>query len=221
MSEAVFDRTNIGITYCKPSRGSGHVVRRPLPASIKVPPEWGNGPDASWYVVATEPAKEYRVRDRLMLEGWSAWLPECVIVRQHKRHAGLSSRLKGPLFPGYLFTRLDLSVARWRLLEDEDHREAGIARLLRHDDRPVPVPDADIERLRLLVAEDGGALIIERGRLRKKLIAGEPLRVIAGPFAGFSALYDGAEARDRINILLDILGATRVVAVAEAQVEPA
>jgi len=197
------------------------VVRRLAPPVIRVPAEWSDGPDAAWYVVATEPAKEYRVRDCLDREGWSAWLPECVVVRQHKRYAGLISRLKGPLFPGYLFARLALSVARWRTLEDDDHRDVGIVRVLRLDERPRALPSAEIERLRLLVEEDGGALIIKAGRLRRTLVLGETLRVIEGPFAGFSALYRSDEAKDRINILLDILGAPRVIAVAEAWVEPA
>jgi len=213
MSEAV--------TYCPAHRGTGRVVRRPCPAAIKVPAEWCYGPAAAWYVVATEPAKEYRVRDQLDREGWSVWLPECVMVRQHKRYAGLVSRLKGPLFPGYLFARLDLSVARWRILEDEDHRDVGVSRVLRLDERPRALPGADIERLRLLVEEDGGALIIKAGRLRRTLALGETLRVIDGPFAGFNGLYQSDKAKDRINILLDILGAPRVIAVAEAWVEPA
>jgi transcription antitermination factor NusG len=221
MSGAVFDRTNIGVTYCPPSRGSGCVVRRPAPAAIKVPPEWGDGPGAAWYVVATDPAKEYRVRDCLALEGWRVWLPECVIERQHKRFAGLVSRLKGALFPGYLFARIDMSLARWRILEDERHRDAGIERLLRLDDRPLPVPDDDIERLVALVAEDGGALVIRRGQRRRTLIIGEPVRVIDGPFTGFNGLYQAIEAQDRINILLDIFGRDTLVAMAEAQVEPA
>jgi hypothetical protein len=41
----------------------------------------------------------------------------------------------------------------------------------------------DMDRLRLLVEEDGGALIIKAGRPRRKLIAGETLRLIDGPFA--------------------------------------
>jgi transcriptional antiterminator RfaH len=221
MSGAVFDRTDIGITYCPPSRSSRHVVSRPMPAAIKVPSEWGNGPDAAWYVIATEPAKEYRVRDRLDREGWSVWLPECVVMRQHKRFAAGLSRHKGPLFPGYLFVSLDLSAARWRVLEDEDHREVGIARLLRLDDRPRSLPKPEIDRLRLLVEEDGGALIIKAGRLRRTLVQGEVVRVIDGPFIGFNALYQSDEAKDRINILLDLFGRSTVIAVSEAWVEPA
>ena len=204
-------------TRCPPRAASAPIRLNTLFAEDRIPEEWSQSEMATWYVVSVESNKEYRMRDRLDHQGWSVWLPECVIERKHKCYQGLINRLRGPLFPGYLFVRFDILQAQWRRIEEIE----GIERVLRHGDWPRALPAAEIERLQRLAEADGGAIVIKAGMPRREYVEGELLRVIAGPFTGFEAVYDSPDAKDRINILLDILGATRVIAVSSALVEPA
>lgn len=204
-------------TICPPRVGIAPLRLSAIIVEDTIPSGWSASPRATWFVISSVPAKEYRVRDRLEKQGWQTWLPECVVERKHKRYHGLINRSRGPLFPGYLFVRFDLNLAQWRMIEEVD----GVERLLRNGIFPRALPIDDVERLQKLCEADGGALVIKAGMPRRQYLAGETVRVIGGPFEGFEAIVDSPDAKDRINILLDILGGTRVIAVPEALVEPA
>lgn len=194
-----------------PLRIAVRVVEQTIPA------HWCASEEAMWFVVSTAPAKEYMIANYLERQGWATWLPECVVERKHKRQHGHTVQHRGPLFPGYIFVRFDLNLAQWRIIEEAD----GVDCVLRYIDRPHALDREEVDRLRMLCDADGGAIIIKAGMPRRQFCAGEQVRVTSGAFQGFEAVIDSVEAKDRINILLDILGATRVIAVPEAQVEPA
>lgn len=202
-----------GVTRCPPRRASAPAITIDV-ADARIDPEWCASPLAQWFVVNTEPAKEYKISRRLERQGWAVWLPECTVTQQHARFRGFFSRLKGPLFPCYLFVRLDLALAQWRVIEELE----GVTRVLRRDDTPAALPNEDVEHLEQLIKGDGGALIIES---RKRYAPGDRVRVTEGSFSGFDGLFQSAATKDRINILLDIFGRSTVIAMSEAQVEPA
>lgn len=74
--------------------------------SLGVPVATGCG-QLRWYVVNTHPAQEYLAWRCLVKQSYEAWLPECV-MRRITRKTVMAH--KGPLFPTYLFVRLDLGV---------------------------------------------------------------------------------------------------------------
>ena len=79
---------------------------------------------------------------------------------------------------------------------------------------PAAVPDGVIAALRS--RETGGLIELPQP---PKFRAGDRLRVIHGPFAGHVGLYAGMKPRERVEILLAILGGSQRVTLPEDYVE--
>jgi transcriptional antiterminator RfaH len=96
---------------------------------------------AVWRVFYTRPRAEKRVRERLEAAGLDVLLPEREVLRQWSDR---KQRVREPLFPGYLFARVD-ERARLDVLQDE-----AVVRCVSFGGRPTVVPDAELEALRAL-----------------------------------------------------------------------
>ena len=81
---------------------------------------------------------------------------------------------------------------------------------------PAAVPAAVIADLR--GRETGGLIDLPRP---PKFHPGDRLRVTSGPFAGHVGLYAGMKPRERVEVLLAILGGSQRVTLAADTVEQA
>jgi transcriptional antiterminator RfaH len=113
------------------------------------------------------------------------------------------------LFPGYLFVfiRLQWHTARWA---------PGVVRLVMNGTTPAAVPEAVIADLK--ARETGGLIDLPRP---PKFRPGDRVRILHGPFAGHIGLYAGMRPRERIEVLLAILGGAQRVTLAADAVEAA
>jgi transcriptional antiterminator RfaH len=102
-----------------------------------------------------------------------------------------------PLFPGYLFVRLDLEIERWRSINGT----FGVIRLLCSGDTPLVVPDALIEKI--MQMRDGSGLVLLPSR---RLVVGEKVKVALGPFAELKGMFQELAGPDRVVLLLNLLG---------------
>lgn len=165
-----------------------------------------------YYVAATQPSRERYARDRLEAQAFSVFLPECVEVI---RHAHKVTKRRAPLFPGYLFVQVDVERARWRAINGTP----GVVCLLSAGDYPSPVPEGIVEEIAARCDLAGGAIKMP-DPYDVPFRRDEPVRVKTGPFAGFSGVFVAA-SRDRVRLLLDILGGSVVVQFPLQCVEPA
>ena len=113
------------------------------------------------------------------------------------------------LFPGYLFVWIELQwhTARWA---------PGVVRLVMNGIGPAAVPDGVIADLK--ARETGGLIDLPRP---PKFRPGDRLRVTRGPFAGHVGLYAGMKPRERVEVLLAILGGSQRVTLAADSIEQA
>jgi transcriptional antiterminator RfaH len=160
-----------------------------------------------WYVVYTQAHSEAQAAFHLLRQGFDTYLP-----RQRKlcRHARKTQEKLTPLFPRYLFVKVDTAAQRWRAINST----LGVMHLVCNGDAPVPVPDA---ALSLLKAREGADGVIDA--LPQPFRAGERVRVRDGIFAALSGLVEACTDRDRITILLDLLGRKARVTLTEAALE--
>ena len=119
------------------------------------------------------------------------------------------SRGRPLLFPGYLFVLIELQwhTARWA---------PGVVRLVMNGVGPAAVPEGVIMALK--ARETGGLIDLPRP---PKFRPGDRLRVMHGPFAGHVGLYAGMKPRERVEVLLAILGGSQRVTLAADAVEQA
>jgi transcriptional antiterminator RfaH len=120
------------------------------------------------------------------LAGYTTYLPR---LRQHRVSRGRRLESTPALFPGYCFVLIQMQwhAARWA---------PGVTRIVLDGATPAKVPDAVIAEIRSR----------ERGGLPAKLRRGDAVRVLRGPFEGRLALYQEQTARERVAVLLALLG---------------
>ena len=90
----------------------------------------------------------------------------------------------------------------------------GVARIILDGERPAVVPDAVINDIRGREV-DG---LIQLAPPPPEFSPGDRLRIIRGLLSGQIVLYAGMASRQRIEVLLTMLGAERRVSLAKADV---
>jgi transcriptional antiterminator RfaH len=148
-----------------------------------------------WYVVQSQPNAELKATAHLNRQGFDTYLPRYLKRVRHARRVDVVSR---PLFPRYLFVSIDVTVQRWRSV----YSTVGVSNLLGTDNAPLPVAEQVVVALRQ--REDGAGFV--KLEHRPDFRAGQKIRVLEGVFADCLGLYDGMPDRDRVAVLLDLLG---------------
>jgi transcriptional antiterminator RfaH len=161
-----------------------------------------------WYVAETQPHAEAKALWHLERQGFTAYLPQ---YRKVRRHARRTDEVRAPLFPRYLFVRIDVARAAWRAIRST----IGVARLVSQGERPAPVPDGVVEDIRGR-EDERGLVTIEPGFRR-----GQTLRVLTGALADQVGLFESITDERRVVLLLELLGRRIEVCVSMDAVVPA
>ncbi len=157
-----------------------------------------------WYAVYTCARHEKRAAELLERKEVETFLPLYEAVHRWKN---VRAQVWLPLFPGYLFVRIALAD-RLKVLEIP-----SVVRLVGFSGQPAPLPEADIEAIRLC---------IERGpRLEPcpYLQAGRRVRVARGPLEGLEGIVVRRKSRTRLAVSLDIIMRSVAVEVDEVDLD--
>jgi transcription elongation factor/antiterminator RfaH len=146
-----------------------------------------------WYVVYTQPHREISVEQHLRAQDFHTYLPT---HWKTTRHARQFRTAKAPFFPRYLFVKLVIGRDRWRSVNGT----FGVSHMIMTGDRPKPVPAGVVEDLVSLVGT-AGMLSFEN-----VLQAGQPIRLLSGPFAGCIGTLTRLTPAGRVQVLLEIMG---------------
>jgi transcription antitermination factor NusG len=157
-----------------------------------------------WACAQLQPARERLALHCLTLAGYTTYLPR---LRQHRVSRGRRLETTPALFPGYAFVLIELQwhAARWA---------PGVVRIVLDGAAPARVPDAVIAEIQS--RERNGLVELPRRELAR---VGDPVRVVRGPFQGHVGLYAGMRPRERVEVLLAILGGAQRVTLPESNVE--
>jgi len=158
-------------------------------------------------LVHTQPKSERKAEWHLGAQGFRTFLPQ---FQKTVRHARKLTTVQAPLFPGYLFVVLDLERDRWLSVRST----VGVSRLFTQDGRPVPVPAGIVESL---IAHSDGSLT----RLDDGLVEGQAVRILRGPFADFVGKLARLDATGRVQVLLQMMGASVPVVLHRSALSPA
>lgn len=144
-----------------------------------------------WYLVHTKPRQEDIALANLERQGYDCYLPQMRIERIRRRKAELATE---PMFPRYLFVRLDSSDQgkSWSPIRST----LGVSQLVHFGARAAKVDDSLVDLLRQR----------ERSLPTEAMFhSGNSVVITDGPFAGIEAIYQTADAERRAFILLEIL----------------
>lgn len=145
----------------------------------------------SWYLVHTKPRQEDIALANLERQGYACYLPQMRIERVRRRKAEVTTE---PMFPRYLFIRLDSSDQgkSWSPIRST----LGVSQLVHFGAKAAKVDDNLVDLLRQR----------ERALPTEAMFhSGDSVVITDGPFAGIEAIYQIADAERRAVILLEIL----------------
>ncbi|MFN8637433.1 MAG: transcription termination/antitermination NusG family protein [Chloroflexota bacterium] len=146
----------------------------------------------SWYVARTKMHREVATAHVLAQRGLDVYLP--LLPPSSRPRA--RTVVREPLFPGYLFARLDVYSNAWLSARSAP----GIVYFLGGDEAPTAVPDELIEEIR--ARAEGGSF----AQRRPKFVPGQTVVIRHGPFSGLEAIFDSNQSgRGRVRVLLEIV----------------
>ena len=145
----------------------------------------------SWYLVHTKPRQEELALANLQRQGYDCYLPQMRIERVRRRKAEVATE---PMFPRYLFIRLDSSDQgkSWSPIRST----LGVSQLVHFGARAAKVDDNLVDLLRQRERTLPTAAMFH---------SGDSVVITDGPFAGIDAIYQTTDAERRAFILLEIL----------------
>jgi len=143
-----------------------------------------------WYLVQCRAHQDERALEHLQRQGFECFQPR---YKEERIRGGRRELASVPLFPRYLFIRLDRLHDNWLPIRST----RGVIQIVRFNEYPLPVSDAVIENIRLR---------IEDGWPRKTYLqSGEPVIVTEGSFSGIEAIFLACDGDRRVILLLNIL----------------
>jgi transcriptional antiterminator RfaH len=147
---------------------------------------------SEWFVVYCKPRKEDFTRLQLAVRGLEVFYPKLRLPEYLEQRRRIV-----PLFPSYLFVRLDPLRDFYTVLW-----APGVSRFVsgRAQGEPTPVADDVVEFLKRQADQDG--ILAARADLR----AGQHVEITSGPFDGLVGIIQRPpNAKGRVRVLMQLL----------------
>ena len=157
-----------------------------------------------WAVSRLQPRREALALHCLALAGFETYLPR---LRERRVVQGRKIEVRPALFPGYCFVMIELQwhAARWA---------PGTLGLIMDGIVPARVTEQVIDEIHR--REVNGLIEVRHKPLFQR---GDRVRILRGPFSGRLALFADMKPRERVEVLLRLLGGDRHVTLARQDVE--
>ena len=143
-----------------------------------------------WFVISTKVRREEFAQEQLDRRGVETFMPRILEpARIHMKSA------IAPLFPSYLFVRIDLEQQYFDVVWTP-----GVRKFIGFGELPSPVDDAVIDFLHARMGQEG---ILRAEPLFK---AGDVVRIKRGPFEGLVGIIENPGCgRGRVRVLMELL----------------
>jgi transcriptional antiterminator RfaH len=161
-----------------------------------------------WYLVYTKPRQEQLARTNLARQGYETYLP---LLRELRRRQGRRHPVISPMFPRYLFVYLDRASDNWGPIRST----LGVVSVVRFGQEPGRVPPDLVDYLRR--HEDAQGI---QSFSPEEFSPGSRVRVAEGQLMGFEGVFLAKSSRDRVVVLLEIMGKAARTTVDALSLEP-
>jgi len=159
-----------------------------------------------WYVVHAKPGNERRVETNLMNQEIETFLP--MVAAYRYIDGEMVHRIK-PLFPNYLFARLDLNLHYYKVKWTR-----GVNKILGTGDMAVPISEKVIQTLKSRTGADNLVALEEEWQ------EGDIVQVTSGPFKELRGVFQKRVSdHGRVRILLSLIGVEVPVQISQRQLK--
>lgn len=141
-----------------------------------------------WYAVQCKGGESFRAEEHLKAQGFEVFHPTWTV---EKHYRGQLREAIEPIFPFYLFIKLDEHIDNWGPIRST----RGVLKLVRFGTYPLKVDPHLIEALKQRTPEAQD----------QKLKAGDKVYITRGPFKDLEAVFNARKGEDRVIILLNLL----------------
>jgi transcriptional antiterminator RfaH len=158
-----------------------------------------------WYPVYTHPRAEKKAHQALLDKGIETYLP---LRRQLKQWSDRKKWTEEPFIKSYLFVRI------------AEHEQAevlmtrGIARFIYFGGKIAPMPDRQIDDLKLLMTSS-----LELEITEENLLPGEKIILKAGPLKGMTGEIISYRSQKQLALRLENLGYSVIIHVAASLID--
>ncbi|GAA4197106.1 UpxY family transcription antiterminator [Pedobacter jeongneungensis] len=159
-----------------------------------------------WYPVYTRSRAEKKAHEELNRKGILSYLPLKKTVKQWSDRKKI---VEEPLIKSYLFAYISAKEYAEVLMTN------GVARFIYFSSQIAPIPDQQINDLKLLLATDTDLELIDYD-----IKPGERVLIKAGPFKGIIAELVSIQNKQRIILRLQNMGYSININTSVAFVEP-
>ncbi len=145
-----------------------------------------------WYLIYTKPSKEQVALQHLIVQGYEARLPMIKLQKiiRHKK-----AIVEEPLFPRYLFIRLDEQASQdWSPIRST----IGVSQMVRFGNLLAQLHDEVVEMIFNLQSQP----------VMRTISSGDSVIINDGPFKGIEALFSHFDGDQRAVLLLNLLEKT-------------
>ena len=162
-----------------------------------------------WYLIYAKPRQEKTAVDNLLRQAYEVYFPQIQVTRNRNSVRKVTIE---PLFPRYLFIRLDAHTDNWAPIRST----LGVTALVRFGAEPARVPDAFVDYLKSRQNAEG-----LHEWAQPALQIGSRARVVSGPLAGYEGILIAKSGHERVVILMDMVHGQLRANLSPSQVEPA
>jgi transcription antitermination factor NusG len=161
--------------------------------------------DHPWFALAVKPLREKYVGCVLAGKGFDVFVP---LYRDRRRWSDRVKEVELPLFPGYIFCRLDLNNRLPVLVTPFVHSIVGMGKT------PIPVTDSEVEAIRTIVTSGQDTLPWNY------LPAGCTARIEEGPLKGLEGVLIEVKKQHRLVVSVTLLQRSVAVEVDRSWLTP-
>jgi len=163
-----------------------------------------------WYAIHAKARQEALAAEHLRRQAFEVYLPN---IKQAHRYRGQWLEKVTPLFPRYLFIRLNLGEENIAPIRST----RGVTKLVSFSGQPATVPDTFIDVLTQTSDPDTGLLHPEKDLFE----AGATVTIMDGPLEGLEAIFQTHDGEARSIILLELLGKPQQISINKDHIWPA
>ena len=161
--------------------------------------------DIRWYAISTRARHEKKVLKKLEEKGIAAYLP---LQKVYRKWSDRYKQIETPLLNGYVFVHIALKNRMPVLRTD------GIVRIVSFNGIPAPIPDEQINTIKIVLRETDDIQKIDY------LTPGKKVEVTQGCFKGIRGVLTEVNKNHRLVLRLDCIKQAISVNVDYRDVEP-
>lgn len=145
-----------------------------------------------WYALYVQPRKEKVVHRELQKRDFECYLP---LKKEIRKWADRKKQVELPLFTSYVFVKIE-EHKQWDVLQ-----VPGAVKFIWFGGKAVPIPEHQIESIKILIARDIAFELIPQ-QIRK----GDLVRIKEGPFEGLVGTVLRNDNKTRFLISVNSIG---------------